>query len=99
MESLIDNSTFYNIFGSEFAFIPIEIKLFQGTTIITSQEIIISVIAETFDVPLNISDLSINISSSSNNIWMSFDNDTNTYNSSHSNPHLNRYMSLKLIRK
>ncbi|KKM14993.1 hypothetical protein LCGC14_1700530, partial [marine sediment metagenome] len=82
------NSTFYNIFGSEFIFIPIEIKLFQGTTIISSEQIVISVIAETFDVPVNISGLSVDILTSLNNIWMSFDNYKNAYNNSHSLPYI-----------
>ncbi|KKN00087.1 hypothetical protein LCGC14_1141340, partial [marine sediment metagenome] len=81
-------SALYNVFGSEFSFIPVEVKLYQQNTLISSKIVIISVITETFDVPVEISNLTISTISSSDNIWMSFTNGTAAYNNSHSIPYI-----------
>ncbi|MFW9970897.1 MAG: LamG domain-containing protein, partial [Candidatus Odinarchaeota archaeon] len=80
------NSSFYNIFGSEFSFIPIDVKLYQGNTFITSKQVVISVIYKQFTDIITISDLQINISSTQDNVLMSFVNDLDAYNSTHGIP-------------
>ncbi|KKM63969.1 hypothetical protein LCGC14_1506100, partial [marine sediment metagenome] len=81
------NSSFYNIQGSEFTIIPIDIKLFQGSNIvpITSKEVIIIATTTIFDSVVEISSLTVNISTEINNILMSFANNT-AYTNSHRIP-------------
>ncbi|KKN12642.1 hypothetical protein LCGC14_1014420, partial [marine sediment metagenome] len=81
-------SALYNVFGSDFSFIPVEVRLYQQNTLISSKSVTICVITETFDVSVEISNLTIDIISSSNNIWMSFTNGTAAYNNSHSIPYI-----------
>ncbi|KKM77992.1 hypothetical protein LCGC14_1364450, partial [marine sediment metagenome] len=81
------NSSFYNIQGSEFTIIPIDIKLFQGSNIvpITSKEVIIIATTTVFDNIVEISNLTVDISTEINNILMSFANNT-AYNNSYRMP-------------
>ena len=80
------NSSKYYIFGSEFCFIPIEVKLYQGTIFVTSKQVIMAVITTAFSDVVQISNLTIELVSDTDNIWMSFTNDLDAYNNSHSIP-------------
>ncbi|KKM76196.1 hypothetical protein LCGC14_1382590, partial [marine sediment metagenome] len=80
------NNTYYNVFGSTFTYIPVTISLYQGTTFITSDKTVISVITTTFQDIVNISGVSIDLTNDTNNILMSFVNNNNAYNNSHGIP-------------
>jgi len=80
------NSNYYNVFGSDFKLIPISIKLYEGTTFITSKQLSLIVMTDSFDAPVEIVDLKINENAAQNNINMSFAVNANAYNNSHSIP-------------
>ncbi|GAG87493.1 unnamed protein product, partial [marine sediment metagenome] len=54
------NSTYHNIIGSDFTIIPIEIKLYQGTTFITSKELDIIATTAVFSDIVEISNVEVN---------------------------------------
>jgi hypothetical protein len=80
------NSSKYPISGTDFTFIEVSVVLYQGNDRIADKKTVITVISRVFDDIVEISDLIVNITESINNVRMSFVNDTNAYNNSHSIP-------------
>ncbi|RLI94609.1 MAG: hypothetical protein DRO90_01760, partial [Candidatus Altiarchaeales archaeon] len=78
------NSSYYNVFGSEFANIPVKVLIYQGETIISSKTVVITVTTSTFKDVVAISNLEADINSSK--FWLTFINYKNAYNNSHSIP-------------
>ncbi len=80
------DSSKYPISGTDFAFINVSVVLYQGDVRIADKKVVITVITRVFNDIVEISDLVVNITESINNIRMSFVNDNNAYNNSHSIP-------------
>ncbi|NVM54331.1 MAG: DUF2341 domain-containing protein, partial [Candidatus Helarchaeota archaeon] len=55
------NSTFYDIIGTDFSYIPVEVKLYQGTTLITSKQVVIIVTDTSFEDPVQISGIEVDV--------------------------------------
>lgn len=80
---------FYNVFGSIFSHIPIDVILYQGSTYITSKRITIIATDITFQEKVNISGIEIDPNiTQSDNIWMSFSTGTDSYKNSHEIPYI-----------
>ncbi|KKN32875.1 hypothetical protein LCGC14_0809430, partial [marine sediment metagenome] len=82
------NSTYYNIDENNFYTIPIEIKLYQGTTFITSKELVIIGTLAIFNDTIEISDLGIDIQASVDNVLLSFITNTDVYQNPHGIPYI-----------
>jgi len=78
------NSSYYNVFGSEFTNIPVKVLVYQGETIISSKIVVITVTTSTFKDAVAISNLEADVNSSK--FFLSFANYKNAYNNSHSIP-------------
>jgi hypothetical protein len=81
------NSTYYGIFGADFVYIPINVKLYQDDILISSKVIVITAIENTFEDQVQISNVSVT-TDPQNNVFMSFTSGLNAYNNSHSIPYV-----------
>jgi len=79
------NSTYYGVFGTDFTYIPINVRLYQNDILISLKEIVITVIENNFEDQVSISNVTIT-TDSQNNVFMSFTPGLNAYNNSHSIP-------------